>query len=206
MTHDFATTSRSESNVNDIPTPSSPFGLKKVVALSVAAILSLILALALWLFTDNAAEVVAPVDPVVTSPVEASSQPPAEPIDKTSETVTEATVEEDTGYEFYDNLKDNKWRIPVQKGRYVDPNDALSREKAVFKLQAASFTNAKDADRLVVKLKRLGFKARTVSSVSASGQSWYQVSVGPFTNVSQLNKAHDILVSMSMMPIKRRVH
>ncbi len=124
MTHDFAKTSRSESNVNDIPTPSSSSGLKRGVALSVAAIVSLMLALALWLPNKKAAEVVGSVDPVVVVSADEPSQPPVEPIDKKPE-----AVEVTSGYEFYDKLKDNQWRIPVQRGTYVDPDDALSRER-----------------------------------------------------------------------------
>ena len=41
--------------------------------------------------------------------------------------------------------------------------------------------------------------------MASNGQYWYQVSVGPFISTTKMNKAKDILVSMSMMPLKKRV-
>ena len=108
-------------------------------------------------------------------------------------------------YEFYDSLKQGSWPVPVTKGTYVD-GDLADRVKPMYKLQAASFRTQSDAYRLVYKLNKQKLRAIVVESVSTSGEFWYQVLVGPFVSNSKLNKAQDILVSLGMMPLKKRIN
>ncbi len=110
----------------------------------------------------------------------------------------------DPDYDFYDSLRKDSWPVLVNKGTYVD-GQLTKRERPVYKLQAASFRSKSDAYRLLATLKRRQLQAIVVESVSTSGEFWYQVSVGPFENTSKLNKAQDILVSLGMMPLKKRV-
>ena len=107
-------------------------------------------------------------------------------------------------YGFYDNLRDSQWAVQTQNGAYVS-RELATRKKAKYKLQAASFRGEHDANRLVKKLSKYGLKARTHVSVSTNGVEWYQVSVGPFSNVSKMNKAQDVLVSLNMMPLKKKI-
>jgi len=107
-------------------------------------------------------------------------------------------------YGFYDNLRNSQWAVQTQNGTYVS-RDLATRKKAKYKLQAASFRGEQDAKRLVKKLSKYGLKARTRVSVSTNGVEWYQVNVGPFSNVSKMNKAQDVLVSLNMMPLKRKI-
>ncbi len=107
-------------------------------------------------------------------------------------------------YGFYDNLRDSQWAVQTQNGAYVS-RELATRKKAKYKLQAASFRGEQDAKRLVRKLSKYGLKARVHVSVSTNGVDWYQVSVGPFSNVSKMNKAQDVLVSLNMMPLKKKI-
>lgn len=118
--------------------------------------------------------------------------------------IVPADVTVDPDYEFYDSLKQGSWPVPINKGVYVD-GELAERERPVYKLQAASFRSKADAYRLAGKLKNHKLAAVVVPSVSSNGQYWYQVSVGPFVSTTKLNKAQDILVSMNMMPLKKRV-
>ncbi len=113
---------------------------------------------------------------------------------------SDSTVE----YGFYDNLRNSQWAVQTQNGTYVS-RELATRKKAKYKLQAASFRGKQDANRLVKKLSKYGLKARSHVSISTNGVEWYQVSVGPFSNVSKMNKAQDILVSLNMMPLKRKI-
>lgn len=115
-----------------------------------------------------------------------------------------ADIQVDPDYGFYDSLKQGSWPVPINKGVYVD-GELAERERPVYKLQAASFRNSSDAYRLAGKLKQQRLSAVVVPSVSTNGQYWYQVSVGPFVSTTKMNKAQDILVSMNMMPLKKRV-
>lgn len=117
------------------------------------------------------------------------------PVDPVSNTVE---------YGFYDNLRNSQWAVQTQNGTYVS-RELTARKKAKYKLQAASFRGKQDAYRLVKKLSKYGLKARSHVSISTNGAEWYQVSVGPFSNVSKMNKAQDILVSLNMMPLKKKI-
>lgn len=114
-------------------------------------------------------------------------------------------IEVDPDYGFYDSLKQGSWPVPINKGAYVN-GELSERERPVYKLQAASFRNKSDAYRLVHKLKERNLKAVVARSVSSDGRYWYQVNIGPFVRTTYLNKAKDILVSMNMMPLKKRVN
>jgi hypothetical protein len=107
-------------------------------------------------------------------------------------------------YEFYDNLRNSQWAVQTQNGTYVS-RELTARKKARYNLQAASFRGEHDANRLVKKLSKYGLKARSFVSISTNGVEWHQVSVGPFSNVSKMNKAQDILVSLNMMPLKKKI-
>ena len=116
-----------------------------------------------------------------------------------------AKKEEATEWGFYEKLKRPTWPIPVATGAYVD-GELAERDRPVYELQAASFKSGDDASKLIGKLAKKGLKGQINVSVSSSGQEWYRVLIGPFNHSSKLNKAQDILVSMNMMPLKRRVN
>lgn len=110
----------------------------------------------------------------------------------------------DDGYGFYDSLQASQWDVPVQRGIYMTAEDH-KRASYRYMLQAASVRNRGEAVALVSKLKGLGLAASYSVSSSGYGEGWYRVNVGPFSNVSVMNKAEDVLVSMRMMPLKRRI-
>src|SRR5690606_3304743 len=101
---------------------------------------------------------------------------------------------------FYDSLAGSSWSVPVQRGIYVTEEDR-KRASQRYMLQAASVRDLAEAQRIVQKLRQLGLQA----FYSDGGTGWYRVNVGPFDNVSKMNKAEDILVSLRMMPLKRRL-
>lgn len=111
----------------------------------------------------------------------------------------------EVSFGFYDSLQASSWRVPVQRGIYLTEED---RERATYRyvLQAASLRNRSEAAALVARLKKRGLEASfSISGDSLQGSAWFRVNVGPFSNVSVMNKAEDMLVSMHMMPLKRRI-
>lgn len=101
---------------------------------------------------------------------------------------------------FYDSLAGSSWSVPVQRGIYVTEEDR-KRASQRYMLQAASVRELAEAQRIVQRLRQLGLQ--TFYSEGSGG--WYRINVGPFDNVSKMNKAEDILVSLRMMPLKRRL-
>lgn len=106
-------------------------------------------------------------------------------------------------YGFYESLSADSWPVPIHRGTYVSAD--ANKRRVVYELQAASFRKRLDAIRLQRKLAQLKLPVSVSESVSAKGEHWYRVKLGPFRNLSKLNKAEDTLVSMQMMPLKKRV-
>lgn len=111
------------------------------------------------------------------------------------------TVEPQFG--FYDSLSGSAWTVPVQRGIYVTEEER-KRAGGRFLLQAASVRDLAEAQRLVQKLRSLGMEA-SIQAADPPNNDWYRVNVGPFDSVSRMNKAEDVLVSLRMMPLKRRL-
>lgn len=108
----------------------------------------------------------------------------------------------DPEFGFYETLPDSAWKVPVQQGVYVSEEERIKRANQRFMLQAASVRDAAEAQRIVQRLRQLGLQA--FFSHDETG-GWYRINVGPFDNVSKMNKAEDILVSLRMMPLKRKL-
>lgn len=103
---------------------------------------------------------------------------------------------------FYDSLSDSAWGVPVQQGVYVTEEERKKRANQRYMLQAASVRDFGEAQRIVQRLRQLGLQA--FYSHDTTG-GWYRINVGPFDNVSKMNKAEDILVSLRMMPLKKKL-
>lgn len=107
-------------------------------------------------------------------------------------------------YEFYELLPKSEV-VPAAVEEYKStPRDAVSATR--YLLQAGSFRDPADAEKMRVQLLLQGLTdAHTSKTEGTNGGTWYRVRVGPFDNRSQLNKAHDKLVRMSINPMQIRV-
>jgi cell division protein FtsN len=66
------------------------------------------------------------------------------------------------------------------------PNDA-------YFLQAGAFQNAADADNLKARLALIGAEATIQTIILADKGVWHRVRLGPYTNVSDLNRVRKML-------------
>ena len=108
-------------------------------------------------------------------------------------------------FAFYESLAQNSWHVPVQRGVYQS-TEQTTEQMPRYNLQAASLQSESDARQLVRLLRHEGLQAVYSASVNHQGKLWYRVSVGPFQNVSIMNKAEDTLVGHGLMPLRRRVN
>jgi cell division protein FtsN len=69
-----------------------------------------------------------------------------------------------------------------------------------FRLQAGSFRNITDADRLKASLTLNGMNVQ-IESAEIRGEPWYRVFVGPFSDRSKMNAAQDSLAGMNIQTI-----
>ena len=95
-------------------------------------------------------------------------------------------------FDFYQLLKDQEVTVPDSIAQELANQSA---KDITYLLQAGSFRNSADADRLRAQLLLLNLTA-TIEKVKASnGDDWHRVIVGPFESRSKLAKARSILAS-----------
>ena len=103
-------------------------------------------------------------------------------------------------YDFYRLLENQTVEVPKVEAYKSTPKDDIRYE---YRLQAGSFRSLDDAERLRASLILEGLPAYRQES-SVNGNTWHRVFVGPFTDRSRLNKAHDMLVARSISPLELR--
>lgn len=72
---------------------------------------------------------------------------------------------------------------------------------ARFMLQAASFREPSDADRLAGRLKDFGLLAKISEVQTGDGATWHRVQVGPYSDRRELNRAQDLMTTQGIEPL-----
>lgn len=100
-------------------------------------------------------------------------------------------------FEFYKVLTDKPGATgvaqhpPTDKPKAVENKLASAYEPQI--LQAGSFSNQNDADKLKAKLALLGVEANIQTATIPDKGVWYRVRLGPYKNASELNLARNFL-------------
>lgn len=92
-------------------------------------------------------------------------------------------------FDFYTLLPERELIVPTED----DPEE--EEVNLSYLLQAGSFKNESDADKLRAKLILLGLDANIEEVTVTPGDNWHRVHVGPFDSRSALAKAREILVT-----------
>ncbi|MBL4827008.1 MAG: SPOR domain-containing protein [Spongiibacteraceae bacterium] len=96
-----------------------------------------------------------------------------------------------THFDFYTLLPEREMIVPTQR-----EEPSTTKEQSVsYILQAGSFRNNKDADRLRAKLILMGMNASVEEVTVKNGGLWHRVQVGPFHSRSKLSKTRNTLIS-----------
>ncbi len=124
------------------------------------------------------------------------------PVKTTVDTKGSPDVQESNDdYSFYEILPKSEVIPPLVPEYKSTPKSAKSY--SLYVLQAGSFRNEQDADRLRAELILQGLPNVVANKVeSSSGAVWYRVRTGPFDSRSKLNKAQDQLVRMNLQPMQ----
>jgi cell division protein FtsN len=128
-----------------------------------------------------------PVTSVPPAPTKAKPSQPEQPKDS---------------FEFYQILQDSKVDTS-----HVDAYQSTPRQQEdfLYMIQAASFRNHSDADRLRVQLILAGLEATIRQTTGDDGRAWYRVTLGPYDSRSKMNRAQDKLVAMNIQSYTYRV-
>jgi cell division protein FtsN len=100
-----------------------------------------------------------------------------------------AASESSERYDFYEMLPNFEVVVP-EKDRDVKrdiPGAAKIERPGVYVLQAGSYRNQADAERVSAQLKLQGIDAK-VQRVAVDNDVWHRVRVGPISDLAELNK------------------
>lgn len=109
-------------------------------------------------------------------------------------------------YDFYNVLPEMEVVIPQQELRErADKGDPVAEEPgAGYLLQAGSFQNHADADRLKAELALQGFVA-DIQSVTINGDTWHRVRLGPFDSAQAADRTRQRLDDIGVRTIALKV-
>jgi cell division protein FtsN len=96
-------------------------------------------------------------------------------------------------YDFYDRLPKFEVVVP-EKEKDVRPDLRAVPEtrRGTYVLQAGSYKNFVDADRVRAQLALQGVESK-VQKVSVDSDSWHRIRIGPISDLDQLNRLRTIL-------------
>jgi cell division protein FtsN len=96
-------------------------------------------------------------------------------------------------YDFYQSLPKFEVVVP-EKEKDVRPDLRAVPEtrRGTYVLQAGSYKNFADADRVRAKLALQGIESK-VQKVSVDNDTWLRIRIGPISNLDQLNRMRTIL-------------
>ena len=110
--------------------------------------------------------------------------------DKTPTSETKDTKRPSTKFDFYTLLPEREIIVPVEKDNEEHPAQAM-----IYILQAGSFRNLKDADRLRAQLILMGYETHVEEIAAQNGDLWHRVQIGPFQSRSVVANARSKLIS-----------
>lgn len=99
-------------------------------------------------------------------------------------------------FDFYTILKEKE--VEVNPEVIESPAEA---KNIVYWLQAGSFKNPDDANKVKAQLLLKNLPASVEETTNKDGQLWYRTMIGPFASRSRLAKARSILASVSIKSI-----
>lgn len=137
-------------------------------------------------------------NPEVSSVIDQANETIAKTTQKAIEPVKQIK-EEAPRFEFYELLKENEVEVNVT------PTPASEKKKYLYIVQAGSFRNKEDAERMRAQLILNNLTNTTTDSINTQNGTWHRVNVGPFSSRSKLEKARDTLASMNIQGLVKKV-
>jgi cell division protein FtsN len=139
-------------------------------------LVGLVLASAVFIYKSDAKK----------APLPESPRP--EPQRAAKSEATETVAESGDRYDFYEMLPNFEVVVP-EKDRDVkrDLPAAKIERPGVYVLQAGSYRNESDADRVRAQLALQGINAK-VQRVAVDNDVWHRVRIGPISDLAELNR------------------
>jgi cell division protein FtsN len=107
-------------------------------------------------------------------------------------------------YDFYEGLPKFEMVVPEKEhGTRVDAAARVERPGTYF-LQAGSYRNVEDANRIQAQLARENISAN-VQRVALDADVWYRIRIGPIKDLDQLNRLRQQLQAAEIVSLVIRV-
>lgn len=91
-------------------------------------------------------------------------------------------------FDFYTILPELEVALPDQEtGAKPRPNAAQAGKPEAYILQAGSFKNFEEADRLKASLNLIGIEAAIQTVTVNNKDTWHRVQIGPYRDLAELN-------------------
>ena len=117
----------------------------------------------------------------------AKAKTPA-PMSATEDAQEKEAAGSGTEFTFYSRLKNFEVVIPEkEKDVHGDVKPVAETRPGTYVLQAGSYKNFSDADRVRAQLALQGIES-TVQKVTVDSDTWHRVRIGPINNLEDLNK------------------
>ncbi len=151
-------------------------GFSGLTGLGIGLGIGLAAAVAVWHYKSR--------PPVETVPAATRKPAPRSASDESSDKQPEQGA---SAYTFYDKLKNFEVLIPEkEKDVHRDVKPVPETRPGTYILQAGSYRNFEDADRIRAQLALQGVESK-VQKVTVDSDTWHRVRIGPITNLAQLN-------------------
>jgi cell division protein FtsN len=110
-----------------------------------------------------------------------------------AETADSGAEEPAKSYDFYDMLPKFEVVVP-EKEKDVRPDikSVPETRRGTYVLQAGSYKNFGDADRVRAQLALQGVESK-VQKVSVDNDTWHRIRIGPISKLDELNRLRQIL-------------
>ena len=159
----------------------APLDLKRFRDLGIGLAAGVILTAGVFVYRSDAHKAAEPDSPRPEPQQRAAATSEADP--------GTASNEGSERYDFYEMLPQFEVVVP-EKDRDVKrdlPGAARVDRPGVYVLQAGSYRNQADAERVSAQLKLQGIDAK-VQRVAVDNDVWHRVRIGPISDLAQLNK------------------
>ncbi|MET0658528.1 MAG: SPOR domain-containing protein [Steroidobacteraceae bacterium] len=122
---------------------------------------------------------------------EARRAEPEAPLARDEETPAQkpapASQQAETEFEFYDMLPKFEVVVPESGGEVAVPNATEVNKPGAYILQAGSFRNFADADRMRALIALQGVESK-IQKVTVDKDTWHRVRIGPIKNLEALEE------------------
>ena len=159
----------------------SPLDLARFRDLGIGLLVGVVLTSGIFIYQNDARGT---PDPEIPRPEPHQATAPA----AEGDAAAAASAEGGDRYDFYDMLPNFEVVVP-EKDREVKRDQRATRidRPGVYVLQAGSYRNVSDADRVRSQLNLQGINAK-VQRVAVDNDVWHRVRVGPINDLSELNR------------------